>query len=70
MKKDALAEKTKDQLLAAYAEGRRDFRFLILRGANLSGASLRYANFKDADLENANLRGANLNGCNFDNTKF
>ena len=65
---------TRDELLSAYAEGRRDFSGAnleganlagaILRGANLAGAILRGANVEGANLVGANLRGANLRGAN------
>ena len=65
---------TRDELLAAYAEGRRDFiganledanlRGANLWGANLWGAILRGANLWGAILRGANLRGANLEGAN------
>ena len=70
---------TRDELLTAYKEGKRDFRGADLRGtnlrdedlccanlygANLRGADLRGANLRDADLRGANLRGAYLCGAN------
>jgi hypothetical protein len=48
---------TRDELLTAYAAGRRDFT-----SANLSGANLRSANLRSADLRSANLSGADLYG--------
>jgi uncharacterized protein YjbI with pentapeptide repeats len=53
------------QLLTAYAEGKRDFRFAnladaYLRRANLAGANLAGADLADANLCRANLAGADL----------
>ncbi|MHB1310616.1 MAG: pentapeptide repeat-containing protein [Gemmatimonadaceae bacterium] len=53
---------TRDELLTAYASGRRDFRGADLRGANLIGADLRGADLSGADLSGADLRGADLSG--------
>ncbi len=47
----------KEELLAAYAAGRRYFV-----GVNLSGADLRGANLCDSYFRRANLRGADLRG--------
>ena len=65
---------TRDELLTAYAEGKRDFRGADLggadlggadlRGADLGGADLRGADLRSADLRSADLRGANLRGAN------
>jgi hypothetical protein len=51
---------TKDELLTAYAAGKRDFRDAYLYGADLRGADLRGANLYGADLRGADLRDANL----------
>ena len=48
---------TREELLAAYAAGIRDFG-----GANLSNADLSNADLSDADLRGVNLRGARLRG--------
>ena len=53
---------TRDELLAAYAEGERNFRGANLSGANLSGADLSGAYLRSADLRSANLSGADLSG--------
>ncbi len=55
---------TRDELLAAYAAGRRDFTDANLRGANLRGANLRGANLRGANLYGADLYGADLEGAN------
>jgi uncharacterized protein YjbI with pentapeptide repeats len=46
---------TRDELLAAYKEGKRDFRGADLGGANLRGADLGGANLGGADLGGADL---------------
>ena len=51
---------TRDELLAAYAEGRRDFIGARLRGANLLGTNLADANLAGANLECSYLRRTNL----------
>lgn len=48
---------TTEELLKAYAEGKRDFR-----GAYLGGAYLGDADLRDADLRGAYLGGADLGG--------
>ena len=56
---------TPDELLAAYAEGKRNFEGADLpRGANFSRANLARANLTGADLSGAYLSGANLTGAN------
>ena len=60
---------TRDELLIAYADGKRVFQCADLRRAtlcyaDLAGADLRYANLCDANLAGANLRCANLRGAN------
>ena len=60
---------TRDELLIAYADGKRVFQCADLRRAtlcyaDLAGADLRYANLCDANLAGANLRYANLAGAN------
>jgi uncharacterized protein YjbI with pentapeptide repeats len=52
------------QLLEAYAEGKRDFCGADLRGANLIGANLIGANLRGANLRGTNLIGADLGGAN------
>ncbi len=59
----------KEELLAAYAAGRRNFagfdlRFADLRRADLTGADFRGAVFCHADLRGVDLRQANLSGAN------
>ncbi len=59
----------KEELLAAYAAGRRDFVGVDLPGAwlqhvDLRGADLRGGDLAGVDLFNANLTGANLAGAN------
>jgi hypothetical protein len=51
---------TRDELITAYNEGRRDFICANLRDANLRDADLRDADLRDANLRGANLRGANI----------
>ncbi len=46
---------TRDELLAEYAKGRRDFYEANLSGANLYGANLYGANLSRADLSGARL---------------
>ena len=60
---------TRDELLSAYAAGKRDFRSVNLQGENLQGvnlqnANLRGANLRGADLGGVNLQDANLRGAN------
>ena len=62
---------TGKELLEEYAQGRRDFIEIDLRGANLRyanlrGAVLRYANLHGANLRSANLRSADLRGADLD----
>lgn len=62
------------QLIAAYAQGERDFQNLDLTGidcqaqelnqANFQGSNLRQANFRLTDLQGANFQNANLQGAN------
>ena len=51
---------TRDELLAAYAAGKRNFRGAYLGGADLAGADLRGAYLGGADLAGADLGGADL----------
>lgn len=53
---------TKDEFLAAYAEGQRDFNGADLRGVRLWRADLRGVNLWDANLADAKLCGVNLIG--------
>ena len=53
---------TADELLQRYAEGRRDFRGVLLPGADLRAAELPDVDFRGADLTGANLERANLCG--------
>jgi hypothetical protein len=58
---------TREELIAKYEKGERNFRGAYLRGAylrgaDLEGADLRYANLEGADLKGADLRGADLRG--------
>jgi uncharacterized protein YjbI with pentapeptide repeats len=55
---------TRNELLAAYKEGKRNFCGADLRGADLRGADLGSADLRGADLRGANLGGANLGGAN------
>lgn len=57
-------EVTVDELLQAYADGRRDFRRTYLRGANLERANLGRAHLSGAHLSWADLSGADLYGAN------
>ena len=51
---------TRDELLKAYAAGRRDFAGAVLGDANLTGANLRAAVLYGADLRRADLARADL----------
>ena len=51
---------TRDELLAAYAAGKRNFRGAYLGGADLAGAYLGGAYLRGADLAGADLAGADL----------
>ena len=53
---------TRDELLAAYAAGKRNFRGADLCGADLCGACLCGADLAGADLAGADLRWAYLGG--------
>ncbi len=52
----------KEELLAAYAAGRRDFTGVDLSGANLCGTDLQHADLSGANLCGADLSGADLSG--------
>jgi len=59
---------TRDELLAAYAAGRRSFigvnlSGVDLRGVNLSGVDLRGVDLSGSNLFGADLSGSNLSGC-------
>ena len=53
-----MAKITREELLARYAAGERDFSKLDLGWIDLSGANLREANFTQAKLGRSNLTGA------------
>jgi hypothetical protein len=53
---------TRDELLAAYEKGERNFGGVNLGGANLCDANLCGANLRGADLGGADLGGADLGG--------
>jgi hypothetical protein len=55
---------TRDELLAAYESGRRNFGGADLTGADLNGADLTGADLTGADLNVADLTGADLRGAN------
>lgn len=55
----------RDELLAAYNIGQRDFREESLQGLNLGSSVLTGANFSGANLEGAILEDAQLAGCCF-----
>ena len=60
---------TRDEVLAAYARGDRDFhganpRWANLRGADLTGANLTGSVLSEANLSGEDLRGADLTGAN------
>ncbi len=61
---------TKEELLAAYADGRRDFTGVDLSEVALQGANLRDADLRGADLQHADLRGANLRFADLCNTNL
>ncbi len=52
----------KEELLAAYVDGRRDFTGVDLSEVDLQGANLRDADLRGADFQHANLSDANLTG--------
>ena len=52
----------REELIALYAEGQRDFAGVNLRWLNLRHADLSGADLSDADLYNAKLRWADLTG--------
>ncbi|MBE9112314.1 pentapeptide repeat-containing protein, partial [Nodosilinea sp. LEGE 07298] len=52
-----------------YAEGERNFRGAILRGANLQGQTLSQADFSGSDLRGANFEWAVLQRAYFDQTR-
>ncbi len=52
----------KEELLAAYAAGRRAFPGVDLSGAHLCGADLRGADLSAANLSDADLMGVDLSG--------
>jgi uncharacterized protein YjbI with pentapeptide repeats len=60
----AMKNMTAQELLAAYAAGKRDFFRADLRGADLSNANLSNANLSGANFSNANLSGANFSNAN------
>ena len=49
-----------NELLRCYARGDRDFRGIVLRGADLCEASLSGVHFEDADLSGSRFCGADL----------
>ena len=51
---------TRDELLAAYAKGERNFRHANIGGADLRDAYLSGANLSGADLSGTDLRSAYL----------
>ncbi len=53
---------TREELLAAYAAGQRDFTKVNLSEANLTGVNLTEADLTGADLYGVNLTGADLSG--------
>jgi len=56
---------TAEDLVLAYAKGRRDFTFHDLSALNLAKANLTGANFHQARLHKVNLQGANLFNSDF-----
>lgn len=64
-------EMTSDEVIAAYAGGRRDFRNISIgdddndNDAHFDGANLRGADFSHSYLPHAHFDGANLSDCNF-----
>lgn len=76
---------TREEILKAYSEGRRDFSRVKIPGvdlhgadlsnstfvvADLTGANLSHANFTGADLGAANLSGATIKGAKFTKAKL
>ena len=61
----AMNNMTGQELLAAYAKGRRHFRGAKLSGANLEGANLEGAIGVETNLSRANLSAANLSAADF-----
>ncbi|MGK7957396.1 MAG: pentapeptide repeat-containing protein [Crocosphaera sp.] len=56
-------------IIRQYAEGRRDFRNLSLRGESFRGENLSGADFSGSDLRGTNFRGAILKGTIFRQVK-
>lgn len=54
-----------EDLLAAYAKGKRDFSNYDLNGLNLNKTDLSSANFHQAQLQKTSLQGANLMNADF-----
>ncbi len=57
------------EILQEYANGRRDFRNLSLRGKSFRGQNLSGADFSGCDLRGTNFRGAILKGTLFRQAK-
>lgn len=60
---------TREELLAAYADGERCFTGANLSGADLSRADLSRADLSGADLSGADLRWASLSGADLHGSK-
>jgi uncharacterized protein YjbI with pentapeptide repeats len=56
---------TREELIASYDSGNRDFVGKDLRDLDLSGLDLSGANFRGADLQDTNLWGSSFRGVNF-----
>lgn len=57
------------ELLQLYKDGKRDFRYVYLRGQNFTGQDLSGADFSEADIRSANFSNATLIGTNFSLTQ-
>ncbi|MEB3288667.1 MAG: pentapeptide repeat-containing protein [Leptolyngbya sp.] len=67
---DQLTPMSVKDLLAEYAEGRRQFHSLDLRESNLANAKLVMINLEESSLQRATLTGTNLAGATLNHVDF
>lgn len=54
-----------DEVLRQYAEGKRNFQYINIRGKSFQGKDLSGADFSEADIRGTNFAKANLTGAKF-----
>jgi hypothetical protein len=62
--------KSVTEILTEYANGERDFRNIVCKGANFRGVRLRGADFSNSDLSFSDFGNADLSECKFINSKL